>query len=49
MWVVREIGPDNTLAVGYSFERLIDIYRGKELVRSIDVNGRIFAIIVPPY
>ena len=48
MWVVREIAPINTLAVGYCDFNEIDIYFGTVLVKSIVVSGRIFGIVVVP-
>lgn len=48
MWVVREIAPNNTLAVGYFDHMGIDIYLGTDLVKSIAVNGRIFGIVAVP-
>ena len=49
MWVAREIGPNNTLAVGYLNLSELDIFRGTDLIRTININGSIFAIFVPPY
>ena len=49
MWVVREIAPNNTLAVGYFNLTMIDIYQDTDLVRSISINGRIFGIIALPH
>ena len=49
MWVARQIGPNNTLAVGYLNRSELDIYRGTDLIRTISINGSVFAIFVPPY
>ena len=47
IWCAREIAP-NTLCVGFFGSHGIEIYEGKELKRSVEVPGCIFALICPP-